>query len=229
MDEKNIKIAIVDNSIDPKIYNPVKHWKAFLNVRWEAFRAKEGALPNLDEGFSHVILTGSEASIVERENWVYQEIDFVRKAMEKKLPILGSCYGHQLLAITLAGNSCVRRCDRPEAGWLPIQITRKSELLGNKGIFYAFAVHFDEVVRPGNDFKILATTEYCSIHAYQYRDQPIWGIQAHPEINVVEGQELLENLIALKTEATSFYKEALASTKKDSGLIHRIVDCFVQN
>ena len=55
MDKKDIKVAIVDNSIDPSVYQPVVHWTSFLDVPWQAFRALEGNLPNLNENFTHLI------------------------------------------------------------------------------------------------------------------------------------------------------------------------------
>lgn len=63
------KVAIVDNSIDPTLYKPVEHWSAHIGVEWEAFRAPEFLLPDLGKGYSHLILTGSEASLREKNGW----------------------------------------------------------------------------------------------------------------------------------------------------------------
>lgn len=69
-----IKIAIIDNSLDSSLYNPVAHWSSHLQCDWEAFKAKESQFPDLKKGFTHVILTGSEASIIEKERWVEEEV-----------------------------------------------------------------------------------------------------------------------------------------------------------
>ena len=37
-EERKVKVAIVDNSIDPEVYSPVDHWSAHFDVDWEAFR-----------------------------------------------------------------------------------------------------------------------------------------------------------------------------------------------
>jgi len=116
-----IRVAIIDNSIDPSVYTPVAHWAGFLEAPWQAFRAPEGKLPGL-ASFSHFILTGSEASILDLQPWVADEIDFVNGAFEAGKAILGSCYGHQLLARALAGPACVGRCREPEIGWIPVDI-----------------------------------------------------------------------------------------------------------
>jgi hypothetical protein len=58
-----IKVAILDNSLDPDVYKPVLHWSRWLTEAWIAFRAPEGRFPRLGDRFTHLILTGSEASI----------------------------------------------------------------------------------------------------------------------------------------------------------------------
>jgi hypothetical protein len=57
----NTRVAIVDNSINPSVYKPVEHWAAFLRVPFSPFRAPDGRFAGLKEGFTHIILTGSEA------------------------------------------------------------------------------------------------------------------------------------------------------------------------
>ncbi len=72
-------LAIIDNSIDLDIYNPVEHWSPYLNsVPWRAFRAKLNHFPDLDD-FSHILLTGSESSILDREDWAREEIQVVQE------------------------------------------------------------------------------------------------------------------------------------------------------
>ena len=75
-----MKVAIVDNSIDSSIYNPIIHWKSYLKVEWEAFKAIKSHFPDLKKGYTHLILTGSEASILEREKWVNEEVELIQEA-----------------------------------------------------------------------------------------------------------------------------------------------------
>ncbi len=226
--KKKIKVAIIDNSINPEVYSPVHHWSKYLKVEWTTFSAKKGMFPDLSEGFTHFILTGSEASIIERDFWVYQEVEFVREVVAKNLPVLGSCYGHQLLAIALAGDKHVRRCKKPEIGWIPIKIRMGNYLLGSRGVFYAYNLHFDEVIDLDDKFEVFALTEQCSVHAFKLKGQPLWGIQAHPEINITAGRKLFNNLISLETKMTPYYEEGLKSRSRDSNLIHRIIANFLK-
>lgn len=225
---KEVKLAFIDNSIDSSVYNPEEHWKPYLDVKWDGFKATKSQFPDFNQGgYTHLLLTGSEASIVERERWVYEEVEVIHDAIDKGIPILGSCYGHQLLAFALFGPSSVRRSNHPEVGWIPIQIKKDSEILGEKRQAYSFSVHFDEVVDSNRNLQILASSTHCHVQAFQIEDRPVWGFQIHPEINVSNARILLKNLISLKLKTSSFFEKALRSTPKDSGLIRQIVKGFL--
>ncbi len=230
MMKKDAKLALIDNSIDSSIYTPEDHWKPYLTIEWDSFKATHNQFPDLSKGrYSHVLLTGSEASILEREEWVDAEVEVVHQAIEEGIPILGSCYGHQLLAFALSGPSSVRRSTHPEVGWISIQTKECSELLGESSQAYSFSIHFDEVVSDNENFHILAYSEHCQVQAFQWKSKPVWGIQIHPEIDVPHARALLKNLISLKLKTTPIYEEALKSTPRDSGLIKHIVQDFLSS
>ena len=224
---KGVKVAIIDNSINPSIYTPVAHWAAFLEGEWQAFTAREHHFPNWDEEFTHLILTGSEASILERERWVHEEIELTLEAVERKLPVLGSCWGHQLLAIALAGPAHVQRSDYPEIGWIPIEITEEYTLLGKKGQEFVFSSHFDEVVDLGDDFLVFASNEKCPVHAFQWMENPVWGIQSHPEMSIQDAQHYLRENVASNHESHALYRRALDSTPRDTEMIHAVIRNFL--
>jgi len=223
----NARIAIIDNALDHSIYTPVEHWRKHLTMESDTFRARDGQFPDLQDGYTHLILTGSEASIMERESWVDDEVDLVQRAAAGGLAVLGSCWGHQLIALAFAGPENVRRCGEPEMGWLPINIVTDNPLLGKKGRFYAYTVHFDEVVGLGGDFRVLASTPQCPVHAFQLRGRPIWGVQSHPEIDISDGRELFQKFLGQEGPAAALFQAALASPARDSGAIRRILNSFL--
>lgn len=230
MMKKDAKLALIDNSINSSIYTPEEHWKPYLTIEWDLFKAIQHQFPDLSKGqYTHVLLTGSEASILERKEWVDAEVEVVHKAIEEGIPILGSCYGHQLLAFALSGPSSVRRSTNPEVGWISIQIKACNELLGENRQAYSFSVHFDEVVNDNENFHILAYSEHCQVQAFQWKNMPVWGIQIHPEIDVSHARALLKNLISLKLKTTPIYEEALKMMPRDSGLIKHIVQGFLSS
>ncbi len=225
-----LKIAIIDNSVEPEIYRPVEHWAAFLPPAWKAFRAPDGDLPRLGEGFTHVLLTGSEASILEIEGWVEREIDFVREAEHRGLALLGSCYGHQLLARALAGPSAVGTCREPELGWIPVVSRAASRMFGPPGAeSFAFSLHFDEVRNLPADYVVLAGTNACPVQAFGLKNRPVWGYQIHPEIDPAQGRGLLQAQADRHGRGGNLlYLEALKQTARDSRLIRPIVAEFLE-
>jgi GMP synthase-like glutamine amidotransferase len=224
----DVKIALIDNAVYPELYKPVAHWSAFLrDAAWTSFYAPAGELPELDD-FSHFIFTGSEASILEREAWVGPEVELARAAHERGKYLLGSCYGHQLLAFALAGPDHVVRSTEPEIGWIPIRILVDSPLLGPPRRAYAFSVHFDEVRGlPTASFEVLAETDACPVQAFRSRDGRVWGFQIHPEIQEPEARGLLQAFKGVFPSVRPLYEKALSSPARDSGLIRRIVDGFL--
>jgi GMP synthase-like glutamine amidotransferase len=227
-EEKNIKLAIIDNSINPEIYNPLEHWRSFLNTDWTSYKATKSHFPRIQEGYTHLLLTGSEASILERENWVHEEIEVVQQAVEKGVSILGSCYGHQLLALALAGSAHISRSIRPEVGWISVDIKETNNILGSSDRAYSFSIHFDEVVNLGEHFLILASSKHCQIQAFQLEEKPVWGIQIHPEIGISSAHKLLRNLIDQNPVNMAIFRKVIESKPRDSKLIYPIVRAFLK-
>jgi GMP synthase-like glutamine amidotransferase len=227
-DRRRPIVAIVDNSIDPAIYRPVEHWSRYLDAPWRAFVAREGDLPD-PGGYSHIILTGSESSIVDREPWALAEAGMVREAVARGTAVLGSCWGHQLLAFALAGEACVRRASAPEIGWITLLMDRSSDLLGPAGTTaFTFSIHYDEVCDLPPGFEVLASNDACPIQAFRFGDRPVWGLQGHPEIDIPTGLKNLRDLVDRGFKGREVLLEALAQTPRDSGLIRRIVGAFLR-
>ena len=223
------RIAIIDNSIYPEIYKPVAHWSAFMaGAAWKSFYAPGGYLPDPDD-FSHFLFTGSEASILDRAAWVDPEVELARAAYERGKYLLGSCYGHQLLAFALAGPDHIGRSPEPEIGWIPVDILVESPLLGPPRRAFTFSVHFDEVRRlPDSSFVVLASADICPVQAFRTRDGLAWGFQIHPEIREPEARRLLADFKDVFQSVRPLYEKALASPARDSGLIQGIVDGFIK-
>jgi len=179
------RVLIVDNAVHRFPFKPCWHWKAHLQgVDTRIVNVPSGAaVPPLD-GFTHVILTGSEASILEPKPWFEVEAKLIRDAVDRGGPILGSCFGHQMLVYALSGPEHLERSDPPEVGWAEIEMTQSDPLFeGLPNPWSTFVYHFDEVVDPPNPWRKLGRTEHCDTHVLRYGDRPVWGVQPHPEIS----------------------------------------------
>lgn len=143
----------------------------------------EAPPPQLD-GFDAAIVFGAEAQVDEEDAypWLRPEKLLVRELLERGTPLLGVCFGSQLIA-AVAGAE-VRRSARPEIGWHETELTtdgRADPLLGflpNR--FESLQYHHYEWLLPPGAVA-LARTAVC-LQAFRLRDRPVWGVQFHPEV-----------------------------------------------
>ncbi len=134
--------------------------------------------------FDAIIVTGGRDSIGDAKYFPYLKIEsqFLLRAMNLRVPILGICLGCQIIADALGGIVSVSSF---ELGWIKITLT--TEGLGNPLFrnvpmsFYAFERHRDERICLPLGAIRLAKSDSCKIQAFQYQDKPIWGVQFHPE------------------------------------------------
>ena len=227
-----MKALILDNAVDHSVYNPILHWRNFLDIPFETFRASEGQLPEDLSGFTHVIITGSEASIMDDHVWSLNEEVVIRRSVDEGKVVLGSCYGHQLLAKSLFGKSVVRKSETPEIGWDFLQLISHDELLGDAGsLLPVLLIHFDEVQNlPKKDVDIIATTKKCEIQNFKLKGKPVWGMQSHPEISIPEGKSTIEKMIEkAKQEHSSrlpLFLKARESAPKEADWFGAFVNAF---
>jgi GMP synthase-like glutamine amidotransferase len=92
-------LLILDDALDHQIYQPVEHWKLALGFDPDHIHVPSGEPLPVAGAHTHVILTGSEASILNRASWVDDEIRWVQEAIKQEVRMLGSCWGHQLIAL----------------------------------------------------------------------------------------------------------------------------------
>ncbi|MBE0635803.1 hypothetical protein IH601_07400, partial [Candidatus Bipolaricaulota bacterium] len=124
------RILVLGNSIDRAIYRPIEEWtRYFGKVQFDAVHLPSNEpVPSLDR-YTHILLTGSEASFRKSQPWFEVEADVVRDAMDRGVPVLGSCFGHQMLAWALSGPEYVRPSRIPELGWVAIDIVKSDPLV----------------------------------------------------------------------------------------------------
>jgi GMP synthase-like glutamine amidotransferase len=222
-------VLILDAAADRERYRPNDQWRRYLRGTGSTslhLPSGEG-LPSLDE-FTHVIVTGSEHSALGSDDWYDVECDAIREAHDRGLSILGSCFGHQMLVRALSGIEYVRAAEAPEIGWGPIEITRPDPLLdGFPNPWWAFHLHFDEVVDPPEPWRVLGRTETCPVHVIRFGDRPIWGIQSHPEFETSEARAALEWVASRFEEPIPAVERALAQAPRDDRLVQEIVDRFL--
>ena len=144
------RVLVLDGSIYRDIYRPADHWRALLgDVPADSVHLpSREPLPPLDR-YTHLIVSGSEASIVEPAPWYEVEANAIRRAVAAGKSILGSCFGHQMLARALSGERHVAASPKPEVGWIEVDVVTPDSLYADVAPrHWVFASHFDEVRDP---------------------------------------------------------------------------------
>ncbi len=137
-------------------------------------------LPDLD-AYSALIVTGSPASVTERAPWMLATADALRRAVERDTPVLGICFGHQLLAEALGGRVEPNPRGR-EMGTVELELVNRDPLLGAKPTLTVNMSHVDSVVGVPSGAVVLAQSEREPNAAIRFTDQA-YGVQFHPEFD----------------------------------------------
>lgn len=136
------------------------------------------------EKVSAIIITGSGAMVTDKSDWIEQTSLWLRALSQESIPILGICFGHQLLAYALGGTVA----DNPkgvEVGTVDLQLmktARDDGLFAGLGNMRVQASHRQCVIQLPETAVRLASTAMDVNHAFRFQDH-IWGVQFHPEFN----------------------------------------------
>lgn len=137
-----------------------------------------------------LILSGSPYSIAEPTSPKFNPGIF-----KSGIPVLGICYGLQLIARELGGK--IGRCEKKEFGKTEMRLEKESAVfdgLPEKQVVWMS--HHDQVVKAPKGFEVIGTTDICRIAAIAHEEKKFYGFQFHPEVVHTEhGMEMLANFV----------------------------------
>ncbi len=137
-----------------------------------------------------IILSGGPSSVYEAGS---PQLD--PEILELGIPVLGICYGFQVLAQSLGGK--VDQTGKREYGATDLKLADGGILLGGQPqLQVCWMSHGDQVVQAPAGFKVLASTETTPVAAFENAEKRIFGVQWHPEVKHSEqGQQVLKNFL----------------------------------
>ena len=138
-----------------------------------------------------IILTGGPNSCYEADSPTYS-----RELFELGIPVLGLCYGAQLMMHVLGGN--VARANVREYGKTDVLVDKRDSKIfqGVSEKTVCWMSHFDSVFKAAPGFEITAHTADCPVAAAENADAGLYAIQFHPEVlHTEEGTKMLSNFV----------------------------------
>ncbi len=160
----------------PRFGNYDEFFKRFLaghDFEFTDYPVVDGVFPASAWDRDGWIVTGSKYGAYEDHDWIPPLEDFLRDSFTARVPIVGICFGHQILAQALGG-----RVEKFEGGWsVGVESYR---LDGHEEAVQLIAWHQDQVIELPTGASVAGSSSFCRYAAIRYGDQA-YTLQPHPE------------------------------------------------
>jgi len=180
------------------------------DLAFSTWNLPAGSFPESPAAVDGWLITGSKRSVYEDEPWIAQAHELVRAIDAARAPLVGVCFGHQLVARALGGE--VER-----AGWgVGVHTTRIGEpqpwMRPAARTLSLLVSHQDQVTKPPQRARVLAGHDFCPYDIMAIDDHII-TFQGHPEFERGYSRALME--IRRETLGEATYREGVASLQSE--------------
>ncbi len=150
---------------------------------------------NIDNSIKGIILSGGPLNVYQINKY-----SFDKRIIENQIPVLGICFGHQILSKLNGGK--VKQSKYREFGLANIRKKRESILTKNffnkKNINKVWMSHADQVSKLPKNFNVIASSQNSKFAIIENKKKNFYGVQFHPEVTHTEnGKKLINNFIFL--------------------------------
>ncbi len=195
-----MRLAILDADIlraalQPQYHSYGRMFEALFErqqLNWEMniFKVIDGDYPPSLEQYDAYLITGSQYDAFSDEPWIRQLREYVQALFQAGKPMVGVCFGHQLLAHALGGEA-----GRAGAGWgmgvMTYPLLAKPAFVDEAAPVSLIISHRDQVTRLPPEAERLLSNDFCPNAAF-YIPNRVLAIQGHPEFSVDYAQALFE-------------------------------------
>jgi len=178
-------LYVVRNEVDPDYeYHCDALAAQFPAASEVAFAAGERVPIQEADG---VVLSGSTAGVYEADSrpWIDDQERLVRELVEREIPTLGVCFGHQVANAALGGTV-------EHVGTTPalVEATLADDPLFDGVGPIVVSLHGDTVTEPGENMEVIASADHARVFGTRHRTAPLWTVQFHPEIDASHREHL---------------------------------------
>ena len=192
--EKNLdKILIID--FGSQFTQLIARRTRELGVFSEIISHKKITIDQIDHTIKGIILSGGPLNVYQNNKY-----SFDKRILFKSIPVLGICFGHQILSKVMGGR--VKQSKHREFGLANIYKKNDSEIIRNffknKKSINVWMSHADQVSKLPKNFKVVASSQNSNFAIVENKAQRFYGVQFHPEVTHTEnGIKILSNFIFL--------------------------------
>ncbi|MBC7531955.1 MAG: gamma-glutamyl-gamma-aminobutyrate hydrolase family protein [Oligoflexus sp.] len=135
-----------------------------------------------------LIIFGSSASVYDQLPWQEELHLWIKHEIEQGLPILGICYGHQLMAHLFGGTiGFATESQEKFKGLRTVNFSKNGFWTGKNGRY--IVSHRELITSLPESFETCGSSPVCEHELIKHKQLPVWGIQSHPEA----GPEFIQN------------------------------------
>lgn len=177
--------------IDPSVKNPEIEGAAFILERWEgearilrpALREDDGPAPGDGYEADGYVLLGSAASVHDALPWIEPLRAWLRPLLDGTVrkPLLGVCFGHQLIAHTAGGAVGFLAEDRSKRLGVETSLLEHGRLLPGRNSLRVVVSHREEVQELPAGYRVTAQRPGVAVDGLEHEEFPVFTFQFHPE------------------------------------------------
>lgn len=157
-------------------------------INFKNFKFEKINLDSINE-FDSFILSGRRSN---NKKMNYLNSRIIKYAINENKPLLGICYGAEMIALTVGGT--IKKMELPQKGNNIVHVTKINPLCSNQ--IEVFESHNYEISSLANSITVVASSESCKNEVIQVRNSNIFGTQFHPEMSK-HGKNLIEKFSSL--------------------------------